>query len=370
MRILIYLPPNSRAVDQQSVMELFIKMGHEVYLLTQMPEGDLHKNVARFGVKTFSAGMNHNTGINSYFRNIRYLRQFIREHKIEVVFAHLQGAGIVSGIVRKFSRFRLFYIRHNTDEHRLQKSKNAAVLNWLANKLAPCIIAPSEKVYRYITEVERVDRSRIVRINYGYNFSQYMESDRTGVAASIRQQFACKMLVISVARLIPVKRHLLMFQVLNRLVQGGMDIKMICLGNGPALEELQEFIKQEELQKNIFLLGAKKNVFDYLEAADVFFHLSLSEASNSAVKEAGYCKKTAIVCSDVGDFDEYVKNNINGFILNKESPGEAAEKAFIQLYNSPEKIKSLGESIYQTIIAEFDIENVRNRYQQILTVKT
>jgi glycosyltransferase involved in cell wall biosynthesis len=283
-----------------------------------------------------------------------------------VVFAHLQSAGVIAGVARKLTSFRFFYVRHNTDEHRLQNNKKGIVLNWLANKLSARIIAPSEKVYRYIIEEEKVERSKVVRINYGYDFLQYLETDRSGIAESIRKQFPCRLLVISVARFLPVKRHLLMFEVIRRLVKKKMDIKMICLGDGPNADEMKEFVHTSNMDESIFLLGSKKNVFDYLEAADVFFHLSLSEASNSAVKEAGYCKKPAIVCTNVGDFDDYIKNGINGFIVEKENPVDAAEGILAQLYSDPERLRLLGQNIYQTIVEEFDIRNVKSKYEQIL----
>lgn len=365
MRILIYTPTNSRAVDLQSVMELFCQMGHEVHLLSQLPEGALHKNVQQFGVRTHSYKIGV-TGFAGYFKHARHLAWFIRQHKIDCVFAHLQAAGLAAGIARKWVKFTYYYVRHNTDEHKLQKSRNASIINFLTNKLAKKIIAPSEKVYNYLVSEEKISKSRLVRINYGYNFSQYLQSDRQGDAAAIRSQFPCRMLVISVARLIPVKRHQVMFDVIRRLKEEGADIKMICLSDGPSKESLDQYIREQSLQDCVFLLGAKPNVFDYLEAADVFFHLSETEASNSAVKEAGYCRRTSIVCNDVGDFDDYIQDGVNGFIASKKDPAEQSVAALTKLYNEPGELTRMGDNLHRTIITEFSIENVAPLYKSIL----
>ena len=367
-RILIYAPPNARAVDQQSVMEMLMNMGHDVYLLTHAYEGDLHKNVQRFGVKTFSCQVTGN-GYYAYYKQIRFLSKFIRKHKIEIVFAHLQAAGLMACISRLFTGVRLFYVRHNTDEHKLEKNKNAAIVNWLSVKLAPTIIAPSQKVYKYITEVEKIKPSHIVRINYGYNFDQYLQTDRAGKAGEIRDQYSCRLLVVSVARLIPVKRHLLMFEVIKRMLKSGMDIKFVCLGEGPNRPALEQYIKENELGQKIFLLGNQRNVFDYLEAGDIFFHLSETEASNSALKEAGYCKRPAIACKDVGDFDDYIINEENGFLVDRANPVEPSIQILKELYNNPARLKTLGENLYSTIIKEFAIENVIPLYKELLNSK-
>ncbi len=369
MRILIYTPTNSRAVDLQSVMELFVELGHEVYFLSLLEEGDLHRNVKKYRVKTFSANNKEVRGMRLYFSQVKFLAGFIRNNKIEVVFAHLQGAGLIAGLARWFVKFRLFYIRHNTDEHILQKSRKSSFLNSLTNRVAPVIIAPSAKVYNYLAQVEKISPARIVRINYGYNFEQYLQTDKTGNANEIRAKYSCKMLLASVARLIPVKRHLLMFAVVKQLVQEGMDVKLICLSGGPCMEQLGKYIADNGLENNVFLLGAQKNVFDYLEAADIFFHLSETEASNSAVKEAGFCKRTAIVCNEVGDFDDYIQNDINGYTVDKSDPVPASLSILRSLYTDPRKVKALGENLYQTIIAEFDISKVKPEYIKLLSGK-
>lgn len=366
MRILIYLPPNGRAVDQQSVMELFIKLGHEVFLLTHLQEGALHKAARTLGVKTFSSDVKASRGILTYLKQTRFLAKFIKRHKIEIVFAHLQAAGLAAGLARKLTTFRLFYIRHNTDEHKLQANRNAIVINWLTNKVTSTIIAPSDKVYNYITQEEGISPSRVVRLNYGYNFDQYLQTDREGHAGAIREQFNCQMLIISVARLIPAKRHLLMFDVVKQVRETGRDVKMICLSEGNLKLVLEQYIADNKLKETIFLLGNKTAVLDYLEASTVFFHLSETEASNSAVKEAGLCKIPVIVCSDVGDFDDYIIDEVNGFLTSKKDPVPRSVEIITKLYDQPGLASAIGSKFHETILREFSIENVARQYEELL----
>ena len=365
MRILIYSPPNARAVDQQSVMELFSKKGYEVYLLTHSPEGDLHKNVQQYNIKTFGVGF-YPHGVMGYYRHVRYLIRFIKQHRIEIVFAHLQAAGLVAGIARRFTRFKLFYIRHNTDEHILQGNKNAVIVNWLTNKVVSTIIAISNRVSKYLTSTEKIGSSRVIRINLGYNFESYIRTDKQGIADQIRKQYPCKMLLLSAARLIPVKRQMLLFETVKKMREAKMDVKLLVLSDGPYRPVLEAYIKEHALGNHIFMLGAKKNIIDYMEAADLFFHLSETEASNNAVKEAGYCRKTAVVCNDVGDFDDYIISGVNGFLVDRNSPVEPSFLILKDLYCNPAKLTELGDNLYTTVVREFSIENVAPLYDNIL----
>jgi glycosyltransferase involved in cell wall biosynthesis len=368
MRILIYSPPNARAVDQQSVMEMLTGKGYEVYLLTHMPEGDLHKNVKQYGVKTFSVGFGSH-GVSGYYKQVRFLIRFIKEHKIDIVFAHLQSTGLIAGIARRFVPFRLFYVRHNTDEHKLEGSRNAVVINWLANKVVSTIIAISNKVSRYLVQEEKINPSRVVRINLGYNFESYIRTDKMGIAQQIREEYPCKLLLLSAARLIPVKRQMLAFETVKKMVAEKMDVKLLCLSDGPYRPTLEAYVKENNLENHIFLLGAKKNIIDYMEAADLFLHLSESEASNNAVKEMGYCRKTAIVCNDVGDFDDYIVTGVNGYLVDKSAPVEPSFQILKEIYADPCKLKGLGDNLYTTVIKEFSIENVAPLYDRLLAEK-
>jgi glycosyltransferase involved in cell wall biosynthesis len=60
-----------------------------------------------------------------------------------------------------------------------------------------------------------------------------------------------------------------------------------------------------------------------LSAADLIVHPSITEASSSLIKEAGLVNKPVIVCSGVGDFDQYIEHDKNGYLIKGDN--EAAE---------------------------------------------
>jgi len=365
MKILIYFPTSSRAVDQLSVMEMLIQQGHEVLLLTYSAPGILHQLAEKIGVKTYSARAESTNGIQFYISQLRFLKAFLDVHKIQMIFAHLQVPGLIAALATRKISIPVYYFRHNTDEHIIRKSRKAALINYFTNKVNKHIIAPSDKVYKYLKETEKVPAEKLLRINYGYNFQMYLATDRQGLANEIRKQYDCKMLLVSVARLVVEKRHNLMIEVVQQLVEKGLDVKLVCLSDGILMDSLKARIKELGLTNHIFLLGRKDNVFDYLEAADLFLHLSQTEASNSALKEAGYCSLPAIACDDVGDFSDYIHNDANGYIVSKQNPVPETVAILENLYKHPEKLKLLGENMKQTIVETFSIQVVAPQYSQI-----
>ncbi len=364
--ILIYFPSNARAVDIQSTVQLFITMGHKVFLLTLVTRGAIHNLCEALGAEVYDTNISSSGGLNFYRKQFAILKKFIRTKKIDVVFAHLQAPGVIAGLVRKLIQFDLYYVRHNTDEHKIDKSTNAILFNHLANRLSPHIIAISDKVADYLVHTDKVPPAKIIRINLGYNFNFYLQNDQLGTAADIRAQYPAKLLLLSMARLVPVKRHRLMFDTIEALVKKGMDIKLLCISDGPLLDELQADIEKRKLQDTIFMLGRKTNVLDYFEAADLFFHLSSTEASNNAVKEAALCNKTSLVCSGAGDFDSYIVHGQNGFLVPMEEPVAASITLLEAIYQHPQQLVQMGKKMHEDVLNNFSIEKTASAYRQLL----
>lgn len=365
MNILIYFPYNSRTVEQQSVMEILLNKGHRVFLLTLTQEGELHTIVRKLGVEAFASGYEASLRPGSIFANARVLAKFCREHAVDLVLAHQQSAVLPLLLAKPLIRAGYYYIRHNSDEDYLNSPLKAGLLNRFINRLAKKIIAPSDIVYRYMVHKEQVPASKMLRVNYGYNFEQYEKPD-TENAKKIRGEHPCTFLILSIARLVPAKRHSIMFEVVKQMLKEGFDVKMICLGVGSSDAELQQWVKENSLEERIFFKGRKKEIFDYLVASDVLFHLSATEASNSVVKETGWAGRTAVVCERVGDFSDYVVNGENGFLVNKENPFSESLQAMKKLYQDPELRETAGRRLKEKVVERFDIKNLTEVYDRLI----
>ena len=364
--ILIYFPYNHRTVEQQSVMELLVKKGHNVFLLTLTPENYLHKYVRELGIKAFASPVTTASKIKSIFANAKYLVSFCKKNEIDIIIAHQQLAALPLIFAKPFlKKTKLFYVRHNADEDYQSHPVKATMINGFINRMLPSIVAPSDVVYEYMTKTEKVPVRKMQRINYGYNFSQY-DKPNLAVAAQIRDEHSCKLLLISIARLFPAKRHSIMFAAVKALKEKGLNVKMICLGDGVIKEELADWVSKNQLQDTIYFKGIRSNIFDYLVAGDVLFHLSSTEASNSVVKEAGLVKRSVIVCEQVGDFSDYIQEGYNGFLLDKNDPLQQAIALLEKAYYDKGILVEAGERLHETILKEFSIENVSSKYDALV----
>tara|TARA_B110000027_G_scaffold59236_1_gene63893 strand:- start:3643 stop:4782 length:1140 start_codon:yes stop_codon:yes gene_type:complete len=97
------------------------------------------------------------------------------------------------------------------------------------------------------------------------------------------------------------------------------DFNLIILGEGEKRNELQDFIKKNNI-KNIYLLGFKGNPYKYLAKSDVYICSSLWEEPGHTLIEAGYLNVPILTSNCPNGPDEIIKNNFNGlkYELNNE----------------------------------------------------
>jgi glycosyltransferase involved in cell wall biosynthesis len=220
---------------------------------------------------------------------------------------------------------------------------------------------PSRRVYEQVVAVEKTEPSKVRLIPYGYRFSLYPRVDDAHVA-DISRRYPCRLRLVTVSRLTSGKRLPLAFEAVEHLVTRGFDIKLLVAGEGPDRAALEASIAARGLASRIFLLGFREDVFDFVAASDLSIHLSVEEASNNAVKEMGWLGKPSVVCRDVGDFDDYVVDGENGFLIPREAPGPALEALLARVSDDPAGLAAVGARMKRTILDRFDIHKIFDLY--------
>lgn len=361
MNILFYYPDKERSISLSSLMIAFQGQGHQVFLLTHGEKGDLHADVEKHGVLTFTHTVKKK-GIFFYLSHARFLASFTKEHKIGIVYSHIQRANLISSFAQFLSSARFILCRHHSDCAFIDNNANEKRADKIINRLGKEFIVPSDKVYNQMTQAEGVKNKKIHLIRYAYDFSQYSAPDAQEVA-SIRQKYKAKLLLVKIARLISEKRHLLLLEAVSDLVNQGLDIKLLLLSDGPERDKIWSYIEQNNLQNHIFMLGYRRDVMNYIAASDLIVHVSESEASSNLAKETGLLKKLLLVCNDVGDFDEYLTDGYNCIKLNKTNPIPDLKKVLPGIYEAQRDISQLGTNLHDTVLERFSIERIIKMYE-------
>jgi glycosyltransferase involved in cell wall biosynthesis len=234
----------------------------------------------------------------------------------------------------------------------MQRNKNELRADKMINRLAKKIVVPSSGVWYSMEKYEGCDMRKMVLVPYIYDFSTYQQPN-SGKVKALRNEYSCSLLLIMVSRMIASKQHMAVFEVIKKLVDEGLSVKMIVMDDGPLRPQLAKFIETNNLAGHFFLTGFRDDFVNYMAAADMLIHPSLTEASNNVVKEMGLLNKGVAVCKHVGDFDDYITDRVNGYLLDASALKDSIETVIRDAYNRKDELGTMGAKLNHSVLQLF-----------------
>lgn len=92
--------------------------------------------------------------------------------------------------------------------------------------------------------------------------------------------------LIGVGKLLKSKGFDRVVQIVKRLKEEGYPVHFYVLGDGPERSNLQEYIHQNGLERNVTLLGYQLNPYKYIAKCDLFVCASFAEGFSTAATES------------------------------------------------------------------------------------
>lgn len=374
-KVLLYYPPNNRSIAIETLCRAVQEGGHELIVLTLTEKGPFHAALEKKGIRTYSYVLPRKSSSIYFMKHARHLKSFCRQHAIDFVWSHLQEGNFIAVLARLFGNTKLVTFRHHAEsvfyaefgkKFGLKRNRKEIFLDRVINRFSPKLVVPSSEVWTSMEKYEGCNMRKVLLLPYIYDFSNYEQPQLEKVDA-LRKEYSSKLLLIMVSRLIPTKQHKTVFEVMKKLINEGLSIKMLVMDDGPLRAELETFIASNQLTDKIILTGYRQDFVNYMAAADLLIHPSVSEASNNVVKEMGLLEKAVAVCRNVGDFSDYIKDDCNGYFLERNDLEKTIESTIRDAYEHPEKLKQFGRALKQEVLLRFEDSAVnRERFLSLL----
>lgn len=168
--------------------------------------------------------------------------------------------------------------------------------------------------------------------------------------------------IYSIGRLVSQKGFDRLLIAHNELITKGIEYNLYIFGNGEEKERLKRYIKDNNLENTVFLMGFKDNPYKYISKLDLFVCSSRHEGLSTAMSEAFILGIPVLTtkCSGaeeiVGSNSEYgllVENNTQGIQNGMEKL--LTSNKLLNHYKEKSKERSSFFSVENTVM---EVENL------------
>ena len=119
--------------------------------------------------------------------------------------------------------------------------------------------------------------------------------------------------ILTVGRLAEEKGQEIIPRILSKLVAEGFNIRWYCIGDGECRTEIEELIKEFNLEEYLILLGTKNNPYPYIDQCDIYVQPSRHESYCLTLAEARAFNKPIVTTDSLGGMEQ-IEDGKNGLI--------------------------------------------------------
>lgn len=167
--------------------------------------------------------------------------------------------------------------------------------------------------------------------------------------------------MVHVSNFRPVKRATDVVYVFHRLLEEGLKLKLLLVGDGPDRMQAQRAATELGVADHVRFLGKQEPVEEILSIADVFMIPSGSETFGLAALEAMACE-VPVVASDIGGLPELVVEGETGFLCPLGDIDAFTDRAY-RILTDDSLHNQMAHAGRQRAVDVFDTEHIVPHYE-------
>ncbi|GHT38878.1 glycosyl transferase group 1 [Planctomycetales bacterium] len=299
----------------------------------------------------------------SWFKQVRFLRQYIKEHNIQIIQAFNSIAELTAAVAACTSR--RCKVVGNRRDCGYDRRATYRWIHWSENFFNMQYIANSEAARQAAFRNDKTPLNSITVIRNPISF----ERIQTGITEPLtRKDLPISNLpdnakiVGMVATVRPIKDYATLIKAAARVLQNVPEALFVFVGEQEHqhTEELKQLTEQCGVADKIIWYGGINNPFRIVPLFDVAVLSTHSESFSNAVLEYAVAERP-IVVSDVGGLGEIVQDGKSGFLVPPKNSDALAEKVVWFLQN-PESAAVFGKNAGSFVREQYDEQKILRQY--------
>lgn len=291
----------------------------------------------------------------------RRLARVLEKHKVYVVHVHGYKAMVFCTLARRWYPFAMVKTEHGLPEPMANSSVRAFrnrfyhQMDTVATRMAGALVCyVTEDLLTHYRQAHRGLRAMVIP---------------NGVAGMDPSQFPrppefrpnCFNLAI-VGRLDTVKGHHLLIEAMATDIVSS-DVHLQIVGIGPCELELRALAEARGIAHRVYILGFRRNVYDYIAHCHALLMPSLHEGLPYSLIEA-MALGTPIIASRVGGLAEVLQDGITALLVPPRDVTTLA-LAIARLHNDQELCSQLGKEARRLQQTKYSLEAMTKNYLEV-----
>jgi glycosyltransferase involved in cell wall biosynthesis len=284
--------------------------------------------------------------------SILRVRRLLQDWQPDVVVSHSGHDANVCGVAAHL----VSSMRHQPRMVRVRTYQHDVPHAWSYNWLADMTLVPSQEMRARILRNPRIQPARIHVLYPGLDFAAIARDAQQALPESVAVWLAQHpgRLIAHAAMLRPEKGHLMMLDVLARLLPRFPDSRYVIAGEGEQRTAIEARVRELGITENVCMAGMLQPVAPLLQRAQLAIMPSLIEPLGMAQIEA-LSLGVAVVASNVDGIPETIEAGQTGLLV---APGAivAWVDAIAWALDHPERMAEMAAAGRARVLEKFSIE--------------
>lgn len=285
---------------------------------------------------------------------------YCREHKIDIIHAHLPWAGFLARRVGRKTAIPVVYSEHNKQEryHFLTKWINKFTFH---NQSMAIAVSEDVKISIQKNINPKIPVQTVLN---GVNTIKFNPTHFSGV--EIRNQLKIKentVVIGTVAVFRTQKRLDIWMEVAGKLSKLYDNLFFIMLGDGPMESIIMQKIQDHHLADRVHLPGRLEEVRPWLAAMDIYMMTSEFEGLPIALLEA-MSMQLPVITTKAGGIEEVIENEKEGFMVAVDDPYQLIPFASLLIEDKTKRVE-MGEYARTKVKKEFSMSRMVRELEDV-----
>lgn len=340
-------------------MQALRERGYEVEAAFRT--GDFTYEIEKQGIRAHHIPFNRQVISFDNVRAFLRLYQLFKERHYDLIHVHTPIAAFLGRLVAKWvGRTKILYTAHGF--HFIEGGvwyKNLLFLGLerLGSLWTDALIVMNSEDYATAKKYHLAPKQKIYFVKGVGLDTDFFSPGRlsTEQIRQIKQELGCcaELTVGMIAEFIPRKRQIDLLLAGAQLLERGLDVDFVFMGDGPMLAEMKNLPSIKD-NNHFKFLGFRDDIYRLLDIMDIVVLVSLREGLPRSIQEAMAMAKPVVV-TDVKGNRDLVTNGETGFIVPPKDPESLAD-TLLRLLTEQDLRQRLGKAARKFVLTELSTE--------------